>query len=237
MDIISLYKDVFDRTAAEQNGSITIDKFNRYEKLAELRLLDYLSGDIEGVKPPEPYATAKLRAWLSKFIAKKPVLVVNGAFQKPADFYRDDRAAIIGSYLDEVCGKIVTITGANTPIEILDGPQFDYRCNTYIKSLRPSARKPIGTLVGDTVETMPRDLGSIMFYYIRYPVYGEVKVKIDPIYNDEVPDPATSKDNEWPEFAREFLIYFMTEMYTAGTRERAGAEVNQVVNKSERGSA
>ena len=90
-------------------------------------------------------------------------------------------------------------------------------------------------MVGNAFETMPKDLGSAVLYYVRYQKFGEVKVKIDAVYNDEIPDPATSIDSEWPEFAREFLIYFITKQYTASTRERALTEQNEVAGKSVRG--
>lgn len=235
MDIISLYNDVLDRTATEQNGSITISKFNRFNRIAELRGLDYLSGDVEGVKPPEPYSTQKLRDWLSIFIKSDNFQVQNGSFTKPTDFYRYESNAIIGDYRDEVCGKDVLVSNGNTPIELLDSQQFDSRCQTFIKKLKPSAKKPIGKMVGNTIETMPVDLGSVKLYYVRYPVFGEVKVKIDPIYNDEVPDEATSINSEWPEFARNFLLYFIVQQYPASTREKALVEQNEVINKSPRG--
>lgn len=235
MDIISLYNDVLDRTATEQNGSITISKFNRFNRIAELRGLDYLSGDVEGVKPPEPYSTQKLRDWLSIFIKSDNFQVQNGSFTKPTDFYRYESNAIIGDYRDEVCGKDVLVSNGNTPIELLDSQQFDSRCQTFIKKLKPSAKKPIGKMVGNTIETMPVDLGSVKLYYVRYPVFGEVKVKIDPIYNDEVPDEATSINSEWPEFARSFLLYFIVQQYPASTREKALVEQNEVINKSPRG--
>lgn len=235
MDIISLYKDVMDRTAVEQNGGITIEKFNRFNRIAELRLLDYLSGDVEGIKPPEPYSNQKVRDWLSIFITPHKAVVSNGSFAKPANFYRYESNAIIGSYLDDVCGKETFVSKGDTPIEILDAPQFDKRCETYIKSLLPSIKKPIGKMVGNTIETKPKDLGSVVLYYVRYPVFGEVKIKVDQVYNDEVPDPATSINSEWPEFAREFLIYFITKQYTPSTREKALAEQNELTGKSARG--
>lgn len=135
MDIISLYNDFLDRTETEQNGSVTIEKFNRFERLAELRFLDFLSGDVEGVKPPEPYSNTKLRDWLSIFIKKDSFLVQDGYFTKPSDYYRYDRNAVIGDYRDEVCGKDVLVSNGNTPIEILDGQQFDYLFLVQLKIL------------------------------------------------------------------------------------------------------
>lgn len=235
MDIVSLYNDVIERTEVEQNGSMTIQKFNRFNRIGELRLLDFLSGDVEGVKPPEPYNNQKLRDWLSIFIVPEKIMVQNGVIAKPENYYRFDTTSILGTYRDEVCGKDALVSKGNTPIEVMDGPQFDMRCDTYIESLQPSIRKPIGKMVGNTIEVMPKDLGSVVLYYIRYPVFGEVKVMVDPVYNNEVPDPNTSTNSEWPEYARNFLLYFITQQYAASTRERALVEQNEVINKSPRG--
>ncbi len=234
MDIIEVYNDVLDRTAAEQNGTIGISKFNRYSKLAELRMLDYLSGDLSGVTPPEPYTTEKLRDFLSTMLKSESVQVQNGSFTKPDDYYKFDSSAIIGSYKDDLCGEEVFISGDDTPIEILDGSQFNMRSQTYIKSLRPSAKKPIGRMVGDTIQTLPKDLGSVKLYYIRYPVFGDIKVKIDPIYNDEIPDPDNSTDYQWKESCRNLLVYFICQQYPVSTREKAFVEQNELINKGPR---
>lgn len=234
MDIISVYNDYLDRTGAEQNGGTSIEKFNRYSKLAELRLEDYLSGDISGVTPPEPYTTEKLRDFLSTMLRSDTMQVQNGSFTKPDDYYKFDSSSIIGSYKDELCGEEVLITGEDTPIEILDGPQFTMRSQTYIKSLRPSAKKPIGKMVGDTIETLPKDLGSVKLYYIRYPVFGEIKVKKDPVYNDEIPDSATSVNYQWKESVRNLLLYFICQQYPVSTREKAFVEQNELINKGPR---
>lgn len=234
MDIISVYNNYLDRTGAEQNGGTSIEKFNRYSKLAELRLEDYLSGDISGVTPPEPYTTEKLRDFLSTMLRSDTMQVQNGSFTKPDDYYKFDSSSIIGSYKDELCGEEVLITGEDTPIEILDGPQFTMRSQTYIKSLRPSAKKPIGKMVGDTIETLPKDLGSVKLYYIRYPVFGEIKVKKDPVYNDEIPDSVTSVNYQWKESVRNLLLYFICQQYPVSTREKAFVEQNELINKGPR---
>lgn len=231
MDIISLYNDAIERVAAEQNGSLTISQFNRYNRIAELRALDYLTGDVEGVKPPTPGDNQKLRDWLSVFISKKLLVVNNGEFEKPTDYYLFGSSSVIGSYRDDVCGKDTIVSKGDTPIEILDGQQFEYRCGTHIRSLKPSMTRPIGRMVGNNILTMPNDLGSVTIYYIRYPKFGEVKVMVDPVYNNEVPDPINSVNSEWPEFARNFLLYFIVQQYPARTRERAITEQNELINK------
>lgn len=235
MNVIEIYNAVADKVKPEQNGALAISSFNIKSKSAELRLLDYLSGDVQGITPPEPYTTQKLRDWLSYLLFTKPGIVENGVFEKPDDYYMFENMAIIGSYKDDNCGNEIVQEGCDTTIELLDGAVFDNRCNTHIKSLRPSIKKPIAKIVGKNFEFNPADLGSIKLTYKRYPVYGEVKVAIDPIYNDEVPDSATSIDYEWPDFARGLLIWFICQQYPTGTREAALAQQLNNEGKSVRG--
>lgn len=236
MNVISLYNDVLDRTATEQNGGITIEKFNRYLRLGSLRLLDYLSGDVEGQKPPEPYNNQKLRDWITILITSDPKQVVDGTSPKPSDYYSFENLKVIGSFLDENdCGESVIVSKGDTIIELLDSQQFDKRCLTYLKSLRPSMLKPIAKMMGQQFHYFPKDLGSVKLEYKRYPIHGEVKVFVDTVHNDEIPDEINSIDTEWPDFSRNMLVYFITTFYSASTREKALVEQNEVVGKSPRG--
>jgi len=236
MNVISIYNDVMDRTATEQNGTLTITKYNRFSKLAELKCLDYLSGDIEGIKPPEPYSNQKLRDFLTPFIATDTKQVTSGVSIKPDNYYRFDNLKVIGSYLDvNDCGDEVMVSKGDTVIELLDSQQFDKRCLTKIKDLRPSMKKPIAKMVGNTFVYAPVDLGSVKLEYVRYPVYGQVIVEIDAVFNDEIPSPTFSIDYEWGDYARNLLLFFLTQFYPVSTREKALVEQNELVGKSPRG--
>lgn len=236
MNVISVYNDVMERVAPEQNGALTIKRFNGYSRIAEMRLLDWLTGDVEGIKPPEPYDNQKLRDWATVLLAKDKQQVTNGISPKPSDYYKFESLVVIGSFLDENdCGKPELIHKADTPIEILDAKQFEKRKLTKIKSLLPSMRKPIARIVGENFEYAPIDLGSVELIYTKYPTPAEVKITVDTVYNNEIPDPINSVDYFWPEFARNLLIYFITQQYPVGTREKALVEQNELVGKSPRG--
>ena len=114
----------------------------------------------------------------------------------------------------------------NIPIELLQGQQFYNRCNTSIKGLKPSFTKPICKMVGNKFEFSPRDIGSVKIEYIRYPVYGELKMKVDPVYGIEVPDTTTSIKYEWNEYAREYLLWFLVDTFSNSTREAAMKQFN-----------
>lgn len=66
----SVYEDLVDALNVESNGQFSYAMFNRYSKLAELSIIDWITGDINGVQPPQPYTTMKDKDYVSPFIKK-----------------------------------------------------------------------------------------------------------------------------------------------------------------------
>lgn len=225
LSITSIYEDVIDTVKQEQNGTITFLEFNRKSRLAELRLLDYISGDISGQQPPEPYTTQKVYDFLTPFLKETTANISDGKLIVPSDYYLFEEMFIIGSYKDkDECGKDRVVSNENTPIELLDSSAFEMRKKTYISSLKPSIAKPIAKKVGKYFYFAPTDLGPITLVFKRYPVFGEIKTMVDPVYNDVVPNPATSVNYEWDEKARGMLIWFIAQRYGVSNRENALTE-------------
>ena len=77
-----------------------------------------------------------------------------------------------------------------------------------------------------TLELLPNDLGSVVLEYIRNPVFAEIKTKMDTVYNEEVADPDTSINYEWPEAVREVLVWFIVDLFSNYTREQALKQFN-----------
>lgn len=233
LNVNSVWLDVSDRIVPEQNGSVTFSKFNRFSKLAELKLLNWLTGNISNQQGyPEPYSTEKVRDYISFLLTSEKIQVENGIAEKPSGYYMWDRAAIVGDRRDELCGEDVIISGIDTPIELLDAASFDARSQTHIKSLKPSITKPICKLLGDSILLLPKDLGTIIVEYKRYPVYAELKTTIDPVYNNDVYDDTTSIDYEWSDNVIQDLVFFITQFYGAGTRESAIQQQNSLIGKT-----
>lgn len=231
-------RDIYDSVALDsvnsaENGDLNFPMFNRLSKTAELRLLDYLSGDIENVKPPVPYTSQKLKDYLSDFISKYPKAVVNGAIDKPGDYYGFENLYMVGSFdKPSTCDEeIEAEETCNTKIELVDGAEFTYRCTSYIKGLRPSFRKPIAKMVGGNFEFAPKDIGNVVLEYIRYPKFAKIVSKIDETYNDEVIDEALSTNYEYGDWARELLVYFISRSYSTTTREDSLLQHTQITGK------
>jgi len=234
----SVYEDVvLDNVNESENGSLTLSMFNRLSKRAENRLFDYLTGDIEGVKPPTPYTVQKLKDILSTFIVKYPAQVAGGKLTRPNDYYTYDSMVMLGSFnaTSDCDEEVDVVEGCNTPIEVLESSAFDARCQTNIIGLKPSFKKPIAKLVGDTFEFAPADIGNVVLSYVRFPKYAVIVSKMDTVYNEEVIDEPLSTNYEYSEFARELLIYFISDFFATHTREKALKEQNMATQKTVRG--
>ncbi len=224
MNVITLYNDTIDRIAENENAHLSFGKFNRFSQLTELQIIDWLTGNND-VIPPPPFQ--KNKDWLSVFIKKDPAQVVGGSIPKPADYYTYDNFYRLGSKVQADCEEDENPEDCNTPIEILDGQQYYVRCRTYIEEKKPSFKKPISKVVGNTFEVNPSDLGSVVLEYVRYPVFGEIKVIHDNIFNEDVPDPATSINYEWPDAIRPIFVWFLAQQFSIYTREQALNQMNQ----------
>lgn len=230
LSIIEVYDDVVkDTTNADQNGQLSYAQFNRLSRRAETLLLDWISGGVTNERLPIPWVSQKNKDWLSPFITKYPKQVTDGTITKPADYYQFENFYRIGSKEGVDCDdEDVQTDDCNTPIEILDGQQFYERCHTYIEELKVSLDKPVCKLIGNKFEVMPKDIGSVCLEYIRRPVPASITTKIDPVYNEEVPDVVV--DYEFDEWARPYLIWFISDMYSNNTREQALKTFNQSSN-------
>lgn len=235
--IQTIYEDVaLDNVNTAENGNLSYAMFNRISKRSELRMLDFLSGDVENLKPPMPYTSQKVKDWLAPFITPYPKQVEKGKITRPEDYYSYENMYRLGNGDTTECGdEEVGEDGCNTPIELLDGKKFTTRCQTFIEGLKPSFKKPIAQAVGRTFEFLPKDLGSITLEYVRYPVFGRIVTKMDTARNDEIIDTLASKNYEWDEYARELLVYFITDTFAIHTRETALKQQNQATGKTVRG--
>lgn len=208
--------------------------FNRMIQRASNRTLDYITGDSDNNKLPISYSTQKAKDFIAFLLTKYSAPILDAVIERPADYYHYDNLYTL-SLSDDGCSEDNTDCDTDTPIaeiiktpvEMLDGQQFFVRAHTYIKGLKPSEKKPICKMVGNTIEFLPRELGSVTLEYIRYPVAGTINTMIDPVYNDEVADPATSIDTEWPEWARELLIYFLTQSFATHVSDNNLFQMNK----------
>lgn len=236
INVNDIWLSTLDKINEDGNGQMTTGRFNRWLWLAQLKCLDWLSGDVANIQPPTPYSAEKDRSWLSIFITKLPVQVSNDTVTKPSDYYLWDNGYLLGNYFANAdCENDDEVpTGCNIPIELLSGDEFYYRCNTYVEGLQPSFIKPICKELGNGFEFLPKDLGSITIEYIRYPTRAFLGTKEDDRYNDLVYDPATSIDLEWSPFAEDVISWFIADMFFNFVSNQAGKTFNTLTGKTVR---
>lgn len=222
-----------------ENGNMGGDRFNRLSKRAELKVLDYLTGDVEGIIPPVMFSTGKLNDWLSQFIELKTVNVVNGYAKKPEGFYKIvSLSAITGDTQEDEneCDNNINehIDICRNPIDLLTEDEFNFRCVTSIKGLKPTFLNPIAKRTDTGFAFAPKDIGFVEISCVRYPKFAEIKFKEDPLYKTMEIDEEESTNYEYGEWATEMLIYFITQLWAKHTREDALAQHNNLVGKSVR---
>lgn len=222
-----------DYVNSAENGHLSFEMFNRLSLRAETRLMDYISGDVENVKPPFLYTSQKVKDYLSSFIAKKPLEVSDGRILKPKDYYGFENLYLLGDFDVNDCKEYIPTEKLN-PIELLGGAAFAARTKSYIVGLAPSFDTPIAKMVGDGFEFAPSDLGSVVLEYIRYPKFAKIVSKKDEEYNYLVIDEAKSENYEYGEWAIDFLIYFIGRAFAVSTREGALLQSSQFVGKTVR---
>ena len=233
IEVISVYEDVArDNVNKEENGYLSYEMFNRLSRRAELRLLDFLTGDVANVEAPIPNLSQKNDDWISPFVVPVSLPVVGGFVDRPADFYGYENMYLLNKKVAECEGdEEEEREMKNIPVELLSKQKFYNRCNTFVKTLKPSISKPIAKLIGKKIEFSPKDLGNIVLEYYRYPKFAEVVSSVDLKYNDEIADPAKSINYEWDEQVRELLVYFITDFFSIHIRERELKGLNQQTGK------
>lgn len=224
-------EDVYDQLLTTSNGEPSFDLFNRFSRLAELDLMDWLSGKLQGKTLPDIFNSQKDRDSLSPFIKKFSTVVTGGVIIRPKDYYQWNNIYLVGDpgnntqvcvdedepYPTDVCDRNV---------EILDSDQFNTRCVTYIKGLQPSLKKPIAKEIGNDFEFKPKDCGAVRLEYFRYPVYGKIVTMFDAQYNEDVVNVNASTDYEWNDNARGVLIWLIVDRFANRTSNMSLKQMN-----------
>lgn len=233
--VSELYNDlVIDSANKDENGDISYTKFNRWLWRAQLKVLSWLTGNFDPSKPsPEQISTQKSRDLLSQFIKKYPAQVYNGVIERPSDYYLfRDLYKIKGTNIecaDEYEEDELKIS--KVPIELLDNSKFTTRSNTSIKRLNPSVKHIAKLTENGDFEFEPNDIGSVVLEYYRYPAKAAIVTKVDQVFNDEVPDEDLTTNLEWAEGARQYLLFYLSEMFSIEVREVQFQQQNEAAKE------
>lgn len=240
--VSSLYNDVLQQISKE-NGTLTITDFNRFSKRAENFFLDWVTGRVQGDVLPQMYVTQKTKDFVSPLIKPfKTSLDSDGRITKPDDYFVYENIYALYMNEENVCEDDVDLdcdksdvdnkeTVGKVSVTLLDGDKFTKRLDSKIKGLAPSIKKPIAKEVGMFFEFAPKEIGGVVLEYVSYPIYAEAVGVVDPIYYTEVISETLSTNYQWGEYARNYLIYIIVDMWSNSVRERAQKEFNTATNK------
>lgn len=196
------------KASTEENGLLTAQLFNSYMKLAELDIMDWLTGD--GKQAPAPILTQKRMDWLRPFIVRSSKNFKN-VLPVPADYYGYKAA------------RSVSLTGNKkfiARVDLLNSDAVADIVGSAIEGLKPSLANVKAEIIGKEFQLYPEQMeGQIDLVYYRYPKFGVFGVKNDPVYNSEVYDAATSTDLEWDEALIPYFVWRINFYYNERNRE------------------
>lgn len=238
VSVIEVFNAVKDQIHAPQNGELTYDDFNLRSKIAELKMLGWLTGNPDAkAQGPTPYDNQKSRDWLTPLIKKAPLNVSDGNIIRPDDYYQYENMYVMVSECGCIkkdscdCGEEDQVIN-KYPVDMLEGQQFYKRANTNIKLEKPSLKKAISKQVGKKFEFSPKDAGSVELEYISYPSqYGMIVGTVDQKFNEEIPDLSLSKDYIWDDWALDVLAWFIVDGFANRTRDTALKNMNAQTGK------
>lgn len=236
--IQELYEDVArDSVYKDENGFLDYNMYNRMSKRGELRLLDWLTGDVSGQKLPISFSNQKTKDWLSPLLTEvKKSLDSEGRFEKPEDYYYYDNMYSLTLEnndcveKDTACDEDEVVKKINKNlIRLFDGDRFNQRNKSNIKGLKPTVTKPIAKEIGKTFQIEPVNIAGVVLEYIRIPKFAKIVTQVNLVFNDVEIDPVNSDNYEWDESVREALIYFITDSFA---NHVASASIKQMNNLS-----
>lgn len=215
INIDELFKAVSQQVNSDENGQL-LTSFNSFCKRAELAIMDWLTGKLDDRGNPFPspskFLTQKNKDWLKPFIVKNDSNFTDGIVLIPDDYYTYENLRV--AWLGESCNE-KGIPDNWHDVTLLNSDKVSNRLQSIIDGIKPTEKRPIGEMIGSDIVLHPEGMeGQSKFVYIRFPIFGVYSTKIDPVYNDAVYNPSTSKNLEWSESLLNYFVDKITEYFS-----------------------
>jgi len=216
--VVEIYQDVKDQVNLPVMGRFSIDLFNRFSKLAELTLIDWLTfKEGQGRKPveaPAPWLTQKNKDWLQPFIAEYSVYAPKDGFSAPKNYYTFEDMRLVEVGCDDELDE--------NKIDLLTSQAF----STRRKSTIPGMNGKICEQVDNKFRFSPAEIGDVKLIYIRFPQFASVLKSIDQRYNTEVPAATGNVNYEWHEGVRSILVHNIASRFFVKQKDPTGLQLN-----------
>ena len=207
-----VYNTLKDLVNKDQQGFVTVDEFNRFAQIAQLRIYNRMFDTLKSGSRLSRASFAQGRDKskykqvtedLAVFAKSFDVPVDNGVFPKPSDFAR-------------LIGLSTTGAAPRTTIELCyDESQIEMILDSTLNA--PTATRPVALISGD-IEVFPSTITNVKFRYYKVPqsfTTAGVRNSAPPTYgvavfgDTDVYNAANSFDFELPEH---YLMEIVTEI-------------------------
>lgn len=226
ISVVGVYNDVRFRVNKE-NGFLSTQEFNDASWMAQLSMIDWITGGSSGTEVPQLYLNQKNRDWISFLIEKYQVTVSDGIFTKPVNYYLfENLYKVNGPTTIVIDGSPVAMDIPDYPISLLSNNKFNVRANSNIEELKPSLDSAISKMFLNKIQILPKNIGDVILEYIRYPIKSLLVTVRDTTYQEDVPNENASTHFEWGEYARGLLVWFIVDEIANHTREGALKQFN-----------
>ena len=158
-----VYNTLKDLVNKDQQGFVTVDEFNRFAQVAQLRIFNRLFDTLKSGsrlmrasfgQGRDKSKYKQITEDLAVFAKSADVAVASGVFPKPSDFAR-------------LIGLSTTGAAPRTPIELCyDESQIEMILGSTLNA--PTATRPVALISGD-VEVFPSTVVNIKFRYYKIP--------------------------------------------------------------------
>lgn len=211
----TLFIAVSQQTNSDENGQL-FTCFNPFLEMAELAIMDWLTGKLDKNGSPFPapskFLTQKNKDFLSPFIVKKDDNFKEGIIAVPKDYYTFESLRV--AWLNKDCDS----NGAPYnwhDVTLLNSDKVANRLNSSIAGIKPTEERPIAERIATDLVLHPENMdGQHKLIYIRYPKFGKYVTKIDTRFNDAVYDEANSSDLEWEQSLMNYFVDKIMEYFS-----------------------
>ena len=222
---VTTYYDVLSQVNRPDYGDLSIELFNKFSRLAEIAIFDWLTGkDLSGKgnqPAPAPWLTQKNKDWLLPFSAEPEKRHIStGFFPAPKKYSQFE--SLVRYYSKDGVLKYA-------PVDLLTASKFSHRLSSRTIGKNTNIAKQVtkAGIVG--FELVPAE-GDYELSYLRLPNFASLVAVEDVVYKTQVPSEDRSKHYEWPEEVATVLIHNISQRFAVHARQQDAMGMNGAAN-------
>lgn len=217
VNVNSIWQLIRDVSRKDHAGYLSTDEFNRVLNLAEQLLFDYYIWVYD--------TTARIESALDPFRVSEQVPYLSAGYVLPSNFRQ--RLEFGAIWLESSCDGLVQTIHPAPP---MDGAEKLLTVSSEVR--RPSLAKRVfrHQIIAGRLMIYPSTFtGSVHLEYLRNPTYGVRGYTLDTGSQEEVYNPSTSTNLEWPQSEIGNILDIM--LFIKGMQTQSGAIIEWIKAK------